>query len=119
MNFWKDKQYTTDFEVLHKPADVKKLKFDEEFMLDYDEETGLQDNDIISYLSIFYAKADTKVGESKHNDFLYECLIQCFTYKLPPLLRSPEEFWQQLRKVRILLQVIVAPWPRPSYNFFL
>ena len=55
VNFWKDKQYTTDFEVLHKPADVKKLKFDEEFMQDYDEETRLQDNDIISYLSIFYS----------------------------------------------------------------
>ena len=91
VNMWKDKQYTTDFVIVQKGKDVDKIQFDEEFMIDYDEESGLRDDEIISYMSLFYAKADNNVGDDDDtNDCLYNALCQAFTYKKPKLLQSAE-----------------------------
>ena len=61
---------------------LKKIQFDEEFMVDYDEESGLRDDEIISYMSLFYAKVDNKVGNDDNTIPTTVCTMHCVKHLL-------------------------------------
>lgn len=126
--YWLDKPYASDVIEINSLKDVKKFTFDSDFMTDYDDETGIMnDNTLIQYVSMAIASNEVDVGEDCHNDCFYHALRRCFRVK-PPLLASAEHFKKSLglnrdEKVplslipRIEKQCEICIFTSGSYNY--
>jgi len=94
VSYWMDKIYSTNTVVIDDESDIEDLKFDDEFMQDYDGE-GVPDGRVRQVSIIFsqIPKKKTNVGTDEHNDCLFNVLQTAFNKtNMPSLLTDPSQF---------------------------
>ena len=94
VSYWMDKIYSTNTVVIDNESDIEDLKFDDEFMQDYDGE-GVPDGRVRQVSIIFsqIPKKKTNVGTDEHNDCLFNVLQTAFNKtNMPSLLTDPSQF---------------------------
>ena len=94
VSYWMDKIYSTNTVVIDNESDIDDLKFDDEFMQDYDGESVPDGR--VRQVSIIFSqipKKKTKVGTDEHNDCLFNVLQTAYNKtNMPSLLTDPAEF---------------------------
>ena len=94
VSYWMDKIYSTNTVVIKDEKDINDIKFDDEFMQDYDGE-GVPDGRVRQVSIIFsqLPKTKSKAGDDEHNDCLFNVLQTAFTNETrPELLNDPANF---------------------------